>query len=83
MQLRFDVNTDAIVKNGQQRIFLLGKLNSSNIRTITCLFYKSFIESVFDCFIRLLATVAYEISLNDIVQVCSKIIGEQEELPLG
>lgn len=56
LQLRFDVNTDAIVKNGQQRIFLLGKLNSSNIsRKITCLFFKSFIESVSDCFIRLLA----------------------------
>lgn len=50
-QLRFDVNTDIIVKNGQQRIYQLRKVNSSNVsRKIKCLFYKSFIESVIDCF---------------------------------
>lgn len=30
-QIKFDVNTDAIVKRGQQRIYLLRKLNSFNV----------------------------------------------------
>lgn len=39
-QMRFDVNTDAIVKNVQQRIYLLRKLNFSNVsRKIKCLFH--------------------------------------------
>ena len=44
--LKFDVNTEAIVKRGQQRIHLLRKLNSFSVSpVILCRFYQSFIES--------------------------------------
>ncbi|KAK0146536.1 hypothetical protein N1851_014143 [Merluccius polli] len=46
-KLKFDINTDAICRKGQQRLYFLRKLNSFNVdKVILSLFYKSFIESV-------------------------------------
>lgn len=45
--LKFDKNTEAIVKQGQQKIYLWQKLNSFNVsQSILCHFYYSFIESL-------------------------------------
>ena len=46
-KLRWDDNTEVIIKKCQQRLYFLRKLNSFSIdNTILNLFYKSFIESV-------------------------------------
>lgn len=43
-KLKFDKNTESIVKSGQQRIHLMRKLNSFNVsETVLCCFYCSFI----------------------------------------
>ena len=78
-RLRWDVNTDVIVKKCQQRLYLLWKLRSFSIdNTILSLFYNSFIESVltfsFICWFGNLS-VHDRTSLNRIVNMCSKIIG--------
>lgn len=81
-QLKFDVNTESVVKRGQQRIYLMRKLNSFCVcDTILCNFYQSFIESLltfsFICWFNGLS-VKDKNSLNGIVKVCSKIIGAQQ-----
>lgn len=44
---KFDVNTEATVKRGQQRVHLLCKLNSLSVGpVILCCFYQSFIKSL-------------------------------------
>lgn len=81
-KLKFDANTDSIVKRGQQRIHLLRKLKSFNVcNKIVCMFYQSFIESLltfsFICWFDGLC-VKDRNSLNSIVKVCSKIIGVRQ-----
>ncbi len=78
-QLKFDANTESTVKQGQQRIHLLRKLNSFKVSDMTLnLFYQSFIESLltfsFICWFNGLSMKDRN-SLNGIVKVCSKIIG--------
>ena len=51
--LKFDVNTEAIVKRGQQRIHLLRKLNS--VCQSLCRFYQSLIESLLSFFYLLVS----------------------------
>ena len=47
-KLRWDDNTEVIVKKYQQRLYFLRKLNSFSVdKTILNLFYKSFIECFF------------------------------------
>ena len=80
--LKFDINTEAIVKRGQQRIHLLRKLNSFSVSpVILCSFYQSFIESLlsfsFICWFHSL-TVKDRNSLNSIVNICSKITGVKQ-----
>lgn len=79
--LRFDKNTESIIKRGQQRIHLMRKLNSFNVsQRILCYFYHSFIESLltfsFTCWFYGLS-VRDKNRLNSIVRICSKIIGAQ------
>ena len=81
-QLKFEANTESIVKRGQQRIHLMRKLNSFNVSsTILCNFYQSFIESLltfsFNCWFNVLS-VKDRNSLNAVVKVCSRIIGVQQ-----
>ena len=81
-KLKWDSNTEAIVKKGQQRLYFLRKLNSFNVdRKILSLFYKTFIESIltfsFICWMKNLS-VKNRNSLDRIVTVCSKIIGEPQ-----
>jgi hypothetical protein len=81
-KLKFDVNTEHIVKRGQQRVYLLRKLNSFSVSpVILCRFYQSFIESLlsfsFICWFRSLS-VHDRNSLTSIVNVCSKIIGVRQ-----
>ena len=46
-KLKWDDNTEEIVKKGQQRLYLLRKLNYFSVdQKILSLFYKSFIESI-------------------------------------
>ena len=46
-KLKWDGNTEEIVKKGQQRLYLLRKLNYFSVdRNLVSHFYKSFIESV-------------------------------------
>ena len=78
-KLKFDVNTENIMKKGQQRIHLLRRLNSFNVRKETmCMFYQSFIESIltfsFICWFGGLS-IKDKNCLYNIVKVCSKIIG--------
>ncbi len=80
--LRFDVNTEFIVKRGQQRIHLLRKLNSFSVRpVILCRFYQAFIESLicfsFICWFHCLS-VKDRNNLTSIVKSCSKIIGVKQ-----
>ncbi len=80
-KLKFDTNTESIVKRGQQRIHLLRKLNSFNVsKSILCSFYHSFIESLltfsFICWFYGLS-VKEKNNLSSIVKSCSKIIGLQ------
>ena len=81
-KLKFDANTDSVVKRGQQRIYLMRKLNSFNVcERILRNFYLSFIESLitfsFICWYNGL-TLKDKNSLNGIVKVCSKIIGVRQ-----
>ena len=81
-RLKWDVNTEAIVKRGQQRMYLLRKLSSFGVGSvILSRFYQSFIESVltfsFICWFRHL-TIRDRNSLNNIVKVCSKITGMKQ-----
>jgi hypothetical protein len=81
-KLKFDANTENIVKRGQQRVYLLRKLNSFSVSpVILCRFYQSFIESLlsfsFICWFRSLS-VHDRNSLSSIVNVCSKIIGVKQ-----
>ncbi len=82
--LKFDANTDTIVKRGQQRIHLLRKLNSLNVcNAVLCAFYQSFIESLltfsFVCWSwsGLSMRDRNRKRLNNVVEVRSKIIGIQ------
>lgn len=80
--LKFDTNTESIVKRGQQRIHLMRKLNSFNVsERILSNFYCSFIESLltfsFICWFNGLS-IKDKNSLNSIVKVCSKIIGVKQ-----
>jgi len=77
--LKFDANSDAICKKGQQCLYFLRKLNVFNVdKTMMCLFYKSFIESVFT-----FSIIAWYGNLNfrgknhqnNIVKVAGKVIG--------
>ena len=78
-KLKFDVNTENIMKKGQQRIHLLRRLNSFNVcKETMCMFYQSFIESIltfsFICWFGGLS-IKDKNCLYNIVKVCSKIIG--------
>ena len=80
--LKFDVNTESIVKRSQQRIHLLRKINSFGVsRSILCTVYLSYIESLltflFICWFNRLSMKDRN-CLNNIVKVCSKIIGAQQ-----
>lgn len=80
-ELKFHINTETIVKKGQQRIHLLRKLNSFSVsKTILRNFYQSFIESLltfsFLCWFNSLS-VKDKNSLSSIVNTSSKIIGTQ------
>lgn len=80
--LKFDVNTAALVKRGQQRIYLLRKLNSFSVScSILSRFYEAFIESLlcfsFICWFNNLS-LRDKNNLNRIVKTCSKIIGVQQ-----
>jgi hypothetical protein len=81
-QLKWEENTQCLVKRGQQRMYLLRKLKSFSVDTkILSLFYQSFIESLltfsFICWFHSL-NVKDRNSLNSIVNVCSKIIGVRQ-----
>ena len=81
-QLKFDINTESIVKRGQQRIHLMRRLNSFNVsERILRNFYCSFIESLLTfssvCWFNGLS-IKDKNSLNSIVNVCSKIIGVKQ-----
>ena len=81
-KLKWDVNTEDIVKRGQQRMHLLRKLNSFSVSSvILCRFYQSFIESLisfsFICWFRNLS-VHDRNSLTGIVNLCSKITGVKQ-----
>ncbi len=46
-RLKFDQNTDAIIKKSHQRLFVLRKLNTFNVqRVILRTFYNSFVENI-------------------------------------
>ena len=80
-KLRWDANTEAIAKKGQQRLYFLQKLNSFSVDTkFLTLFYKSFIESIitfsFICWFGCLGV--NKNSLQKIVNVSSKVIGEPQ-----
>ena len=81
-KLDWDKNTESIIKKAQQRVFFLRKLNSfsAHKNTLT-LFYRSYIESIlcFSCicwFNNL--NLKQKNSMSSIVNLCSKIIGEQQ-----
>lgn len=80
-QLKFHANTESIVKRGQQRIYLLRRLNSFCVsKVILSNFYHCFIESLltfsFVCWFNGLS-VKDKNSLASIIKVCSKVIGVQ------
>ena len=81
-KLTWNENTEIIAKKGQQRVYLLRKLNSFSVNeTILSTFYRSFIESVicfsFVCWFYNL-NVKNRNSLLKIVRTCSKIIGKDQ-----
>ena len=81
-RLKFDINTESIVKRGQQRIHLMRKLNSFSVaEKILSNFYCSFIESLLSfssvCWFNSLS-LKDKNSLNNIVNICSKIIGKKQ-----
>ena len=76
-KLKWDDNTEEIVKKGQQRLYLLQKLNYFSVdQKILTLFYKSFFESVlsfsFICWFYSLE-VKNRNSLQRLVCIASKI----------
>ena len=78
--LKWDLNTEFVLKKGYQRLHLLRKLRSFNVDSnILKLFYSSFIESVltfsFICWFFNL-TLKQKNSLRKIVNLSSKIICE-------
>ena len=79
-KLKFDANSVTIIKRAQQRVHLLRKLSSFNVcNTMLQIFYSSFIETFsFICWYNGL-TVRDRNSLNNVVRVCSKIIGVQQK----
>lgn len=80
--LRFDLNSATIVKKGQQRIHLLRRLNTFSVSSVILgRFYQSFIESLLNfssiCWFHNLS-IKDRNSLNNIVKICSKIIGVKQ-----
>ena len=80
--LKFDKNTESLVKRGQQKVYLLRKINSFNVsKTILCTVYRSYIESLitfsFICWFNGLS-VKDRNCLNNIVKICSKITGVKQ-----
>ena len=60
-KLKWDDNTEEIVKKGQQQLYLLQKLNYFSVdQKILTLFYKSFIESVVILFHLLVSQLGSE-----------------------
>ena len=71
-KLKFDINTDAICRKGQQQLYFLRKLNSFNVdKVILSLFYKSF------AFIAWYGGISLrdKNNLSHIVRVAGKLIG--------
>ena len=83
-KLKWDDNTEEIVKKGQQQLYLLRKLNyfSVNQKILTLFFYKSFIGSVlsfsFICWFHSLGVKNRNI-LQRIVRIASKITAVPRE----
>ena len=78
-KLKWEDNTDQIIKKCNQRMYFLRKLNSFSVDTkILKLFYSSFIESVlcfsFICWFYNL-NLKQKTSLQRVVNTCSKIVG--------
>jgi hypothetical protein len=81
-QLKWDANTDSVVKRGQQRLYLLRKLNSFSVSSVILTrFCQSFIESLltfsFVCWFNNVS-VKDRNSLVSFVNISSKIIGERQ-----
>lgn len=81
-KLRWDENTDLVIKKCHQRLYFLRKLKSFSVdTTILSLFYQSFIESVL-CFSFISwyfnLSIKNKNSLKRIVSLGSKIIGEPQ-----
>ncbi len=81
-KLKFDLNTELIVKQGQKRTYLLRKLSFFHVRErISTNFYCSFMESLltlsFICWFSGLS-IKDKNNLHSIVQTCSKIIGVKQ-----
>lgn len=80
-QLKFERNSESVVKRAQQRVHLLRRINSFGVsKSILCTVYLSYIESLltfsFICWFGNIS-VKDRNCLNNIVKVCSKIIGIQ------
>ena len=81
-KLTWEKNCEIICKKAQQRLYCLRRLHSFSVeKRILKLFYKSFIESVlsfsFICWYRNLS-LKNKNSLERIVSLCSKLIGERQ-----
>ncbi len=81
-KMTFNEHIDHIHKKCQPRIFLLQRLRNLGINSnILHTFYRSCIESVltvsFVCWFGSLS-VGNKRVLNDVVNVCSKVVGEKE-----
>ena len=80
-KLTWDENTSAIYKKGQQRMHFMHKLRQyRGYRSITKLFYQSFIESALTfCLIAWYGALSLDnrSKLNKIVKISSKIAGVQ------
>ncbi|MDG2555482.1 DUF1891 domain-containing protein, partial [Vibrio parahaemolyticus] len=78
-KLNFDVNTDAVCKKANQRLFFLRKLKSFNVdRTTIKLFYSAFIESILSFNIVGLVgnlSLKNKSKLEKVVKLCCKITG--------
>jgi len=96
-KLKFDQNSEAIVKKSHQRLFVLRKPNSFNVqRVVLKSFYNSFVESIlsfsFICWFSSLF-IKNKNRLQGIVNKCSKMMGvplrsltsyyEQQELRMA
>ena len=80
--LKFDKNIESLAKRGQQKIYLLRRINSFKVsKTILCTVYRSYIESLitfsFICWFNGLS-VKDRNCLNNIVKICSKITGVKQ-----